>query len=443
MGELKAIATNEYSTYETEISVVSRSIKDAYWEDSEGKKTNGADLEETVYFIIKTEGFSNGNKIKLQLMESDAPAWSDTEFAGKEIKIDAIVQNNQAKVELYLDESWAQMIKDDNGETIELYWEATFEQKVSFGFVEFSYDQKTDLCYSMTEYLRVGYSQRKLYIRPSQIDDKFPELYSSIGEQIVLVVSIGKSDVIDSIESSTKNMAHQYSIAKISHGYMVAKNGTVFGPETTRGGLRQVHKVEFYNSDGRFVSAEQGYDFSSRRKNGQMTSTRGVNQYEYHYNSEIGCKVKILGTLRKVGMVWDVFDIFRFATNPSNDSALPIPAIPGANLIGMIAHDKFQEFETDYETSLDKHQRKLLSETKPKGMDAVKRLIWGNEAGYAVLDISSEMASDIIHGKFKTFEDIENKSYNIKKTDVAILFRRMKHPISEKDIVIIETFFMK
>lgn len=470
MGKNNILSIKFGEWEEIELNESSPTIKKVYWVDAKGEKIINANLEETVYFLIETKGFEDGTKIKLKLRESDAPLWPDKKFDGEEIVKEAVIKDNMCRVELYLPDSWASMIAEDVGDSIELYWEASIERELSLFGLSFSYEKINNLCYNFLEYLYVYYSKRELYIKPSQILETFPEIYSSTGEQIVVLVNMAASEAIENAKSSIetgaevyaqtslKNAAHNYAIGKIEQGYMVTTEGVEYYLTRDSGKMRKLKDVQFISKDGKYIETKQGYDFFTRTKEGKVITTMGVDQYQYHYdqqygkelansemyyNQKAGCKVKVLGALNKVSTVMDVFSVFQYAANPTHDEPLPIP-IPGTDVIGMIAYDKFNEFEDCYKTALENHQRKLLDETKLKGIDAIRRLIYNNNAGYELLDISPEIGSRIIHGEFNNIYEIidANLDETESNRNITMLYRQTKHPISNLNITIIETFFI-
>jgi len=442
MSELIAIATNEYSSCESKIPVVPPKIVKSFWSsDKEGNNIiERGNLENMVYFHIETQGIPKGT-MELQLFDEDTFS-DDDEFGGEKVFKTVTINNNKGLVELHLPGDWASDLKNEEWNVVlttikihyrKLYWKANYKDKIK--------NEK------IKTFLEIRFSDTELYIKPSSVDEKFPELFSNMGEQIVILAGYTKSALMEGLEDRIKDAAHHYAVGKMSHGYLVTKDGVEFGPYSKRGNIRDVHEVQFYNSDGRHVITDRGYDFASKTKNGNMRTTYGVDQYEVHYQGKVGCKVKVLGALSKVGDVMDVFEVFKFAMNPSKDQPLPIP-IPGADVLGMIAYDKFNEIDEHINTISEEMLRKELDAAKLEGVDAVKQLV-GNyrfrKAGYELIDISPQIASGIIHGQYNNIDDIINASYdyNDNENTISVLFRRTQHPISELDIAIIETFFVE
>jgi hypothetical protein len=54
---------------------------------------------------------------------------------------------------------------------------------------------------------------------------------------------------------------------------------------------------------------------------------------------------------------------------------VPLPFLSDKGILGMMAYDRFNEFENWYKTSLENHQRKLLEEAKGEGLPAVEALL--------------------------------------------------------------------
>lgn len=473
MGYLAAIATNDYSEYEAHISVARPRIKKSYWSsDKAGKnKIERARLEETVYFHIETEGIPNGSVIDLQLFDEDA-FFDDCEFCGKKVFEMVVINEDKGVVELYLPDEWASDLALEEWNFIlitsnlhyrDLYWKATYKKSMK--------NEK------IKTILQIRYSNNQLYIKPSKLDETFPEIYSNIGEQIIVLVNTAGNEVVDSIKKSTKktaetyaetamkNAAHNYAVGKVSKGYMVTNDGVEYGPTVAKGTERKLQDIKFISKDGRYIETEQGYDFYSKKKSGKLVTTKGVDQYEYHYNQQsgkehankdayykekAGCKIKVLGALSKTGAIMDIFSVFSFAANPSRDKPLPIP---GADILGMIAYDQINEMETFLNEWQEMRIKTILDEAKREGLNKVKDVIYnkGNaypefrNADYELLEISPEIGSRIMQGEFNKIEEIIDASYDCEKYEkiITLLYRNTKHPISDINIALIETFFIK
>jgi NifU-like protein involved in Fe-S cluster formation len=86
---------------------------------------------------------------------------------------------------------------------------------------------------------------------------------------------------------------------------------------------------------------------------------------------------------------------------------------------------------------------KELNVAKLEGLDAVKNLVEQyrfQKTGYKTWDISSEIASQIVQGKFKNIDEIIDVSFEYNERNITLLYRTTRHPISNNDITIIETF---
>lgn len=418
-------------------------------------KITEARLEDTVYFVIKTSGVPNDTKIELQLYNLEELFFLDYlypdkyKFNGKEKTINTYIHNNYAIIELQLPMTWTKDIKDDQGK-VELYW------KVKCNGI---YKKYLPQCKS--EYLSVRYSDRNLYIKPSRINPDFPEFYDSDGSLLVVakIFEVGWKEVDSSdnnndkcvdvvlseisktvdkelLEPIIENKIHNLALVKLSSGYMVDNSGHIYTNITYKGTQRQVYFKEIYTTDGKLVESFQGKNFSLP----SGTTTVGIDQYRFF--SQHSMKAKTLGLLKQVGGIWDIFsfiDILKMGVDDEKGS-LPI-TIPGADLIGMLAQVKFQEFDEIYE----QYQNDELNKTKIKGLNAVNKWISKNKDDkFLTLDISSKTAVYSLLGKFRTYHELISfdESEDSKK-NITILVKTSVDKITGNLIYIIESFYRR
>lgn len=417
-----------------------------------------ARLEQTVYFVIQTRGVANGTKLFLRLYNLEELFFLDYlqpdkyKFNGKEETAITYVDNGTAFVELQLPLTWTQDIKNDYGK-IELYWR-----------VNCSSLNETYLPEKEKDYLAVRYSDKTLYIKPSIINNNFPEFYDSDGSLLVVGMAsdvswekkgvsqdnmnegssgLGASEISDIVDKEVlepvvEKKIQRLTLIKLSSGYMVDNKGQIYTNITDRGTARKVYFKKIYTTDGKLVDSFQGKSFSLP----DGTATVGIDQYRFF--SKHGMKAKTLGVLKKVGGIWDVFsfvDILNLGLEDEKGS-LPIP-VPGADVLGMIAQVKFQEFDEIWE----QYRNEDLEKTKRMGVSAVEK--WVNspiaKGKYEILEISHKTAGYALLGRFKTINELMIYEDNLSDSekDVVILLRIELAPITSNEIYVIETFFRR
>lgn len=420
-------------------------------------KITEARLEDTVYFVIKTSGVQSGTKIDLQLYNLEEFLFLDYlcpdkyKFNGKIETAYTYIQNNYAIIELQLPRTWTKDIKEDQGK-IELYW------KIKCDNIDKKYLPKYK-----ADYLSVRYSDRDLYIKPSKINPDFPEFYDSDGSLLVVAkisevewkdvdssennndecIDIGQSEIYKTLygkilQPIIKDKIQNLALVKLSSGYMVDNNGYIYTDVTSNGTKRKIYFKEIYTTDGMLIGSFQGKNFSL--PNG--TTTVGIDQYRFF--SQHGMRAKTLGFLSQASGIWDIFsfiDILKMGLDDEKES-LPIP-FSGADVIGMLAQVKSQEFDEIYE----QYQNDELNKAKINGLNAVNKWIRSPAAEnkYDLLEISHITAGKALLGEFKTLTDLImfDDSLTESEKDIFILLKVKLDPITDSEIFVIETFFRK
>jgi hypothetical protein len=145
--------------------------------------------------------------------------------------------------------------------------------------------------------------------------------------------------------------------------------------------------------------------------------------------------------LEKIGNIFDVFSLGQFVEDPTPGN-MPVPF---ANVLGMEVTDQYNYDRQLIDDALEKN----LNAAKFGGKAVVQALLdqipeYGR-MGYDMLEINSQMASDIIQGKYKRIQDVENDANSIALSSktVSILFKRVKREGIGDYVTIIKTFFLQ
>ncbi|WP_438712300.1 hypothetical protein ACSTS3_07935 [Aquimarina muelleri] len=172
-------------------------------------------LGETMYFHVEVRGIIAGRELSLQLIDYDELFWSSGEkdigddldpdtknFPNDPVILKAKVRGVTKQGELYgksiatlevlMDEKWEPVIADDHkgysasrDQTIELYWEVSYTNTVNSTITKPLPKNKED-------YLRVGYNDRDLYIKPAVDGSSLPEYYDKNGKLIIFAFKRAK-----------------------------------------------------------------------------------------------------------------------------------------------------------------------------------------------------------------------------------------------------------
>lgn len=447
-------------------------ITKTYWSSDESGESmiTQSNLENTVYFHIKTVGLSN-QSLSLQLFDRNALSFKDDKlFEGKTIeKKCQLDKDGYGKIELELPLDWTKDLEDEkvfgiiNTAYRRIYW------KVVSG-------HKNVKNKKIETFLRVHRSDRFLHVESS---DKYnlPQIYTTEGEQITVfaeylkeeAINKVKEEVIDfvstAVEESVREGAHRYAVGKLSKGYLVTQSREIIGgPKNARGKNRQMQLI-YYDVEGKPFYHLRANDINYKNFKGERISTKGVDPYQVFFDQKSGCKLRILGYFDKVRMVYDIFQVLKQVMENKPGERLHVPLLKRGpamffDLVGMMAYHEFSKIDD----SMEAFRRERLEEAKTEGLEAVMDLLkswkWWNGVGrvngaelkdhqieYELLDITCETAMKIKQGEFKTYKDMYDYNsqnvYDDNKDDVTILIRNQNDPVRKGRVDIIETFFIK
>jgi len=444
MGVLKAIAKNEYSTCEATIDVVTPKIVDSHWTNSKGEEIEKANLENTVFFCFETEGVAEGDVLKMQLFDEDTFC-DDKKFAGEELVKQVRIQNKKGRIELELPLSWTDDLIDEKWLLLKvhyrkLYWKATYGSSLK--------NEK------INSFLRIHFSNRSLYVQPSEIYPEFPEMYSVNGDLMMVVLASLRDEIHDKAAAELSKYVEKgianYALAILEKGHLIDNQGVIHVPgESKYASEKGVQTVTVAANDGTVMSIRQGKKIVYTKEKITHT-TVGISQIDHFKGKHIAAKIGIKGILRHSGLIWDAFDLRDFIANTDRNEALPLhlllinyPVLGLAvEILGIIGHVKISEMDR----AVDQYIHDQLQKAKRVGLNEVKlfisRLVPRGNLRYRIDYISGETASKLLQGEFDTFEDMTNfNSTMANDKEVAILIREQKRSDGE-DIGVIETFFI-
>lgn len=118
-------------------AVTEKKIVNGYWTDEKDEPIKKALITDTVHFHVETEGFSDGEKIRLKIYDDDGilddHIWSTS--------VD--IKGNKGFAKILLKKDWDSHVDDDCGDEIELYCECS------------AYKLKEDFPSNSDDYLKV------------------------------------------------------------------------------------------------------------------------------------------------------------------------------------------------------------------------------------------------------------------------------------------------
>ncbi|OEK08617.1 hypothetical protein A8C32_03980 [Flavivirga aquatica] len=453
-------------TYKSPVNAVEEEknpeLVKGYWtSDKQGKKPlRKSNLGKTAYFHVETKDIKDGEKIKLSLAEYDynhstyiffGPLLKDVidpddrKFPEEEVIKKATVKNNKATVELILQENWDSLIQDDKDNavpldhSIELYWEVSYKDELEKSLPE-----------STNNYLDVFQSTRTLYFKTPTPTHNLPEFINYNGDPMLLM-EFGKKFASKKIkdkalEIATKQAEKQIkkiAFAKLKKGYMVDNLGKVYK------GRRLIYEYKrIYDNIGEaFENVQKGKDFGYKHVNKPHITTKGISQYDYF--SKSGKRVTVLGMVKNLGHVFDIFNLTK-AVGEDLDTTKPLPLdfgplSPIADLAGVLV----QQQKAEMDMWLEEDVQEEIDLAKLQGIEATRKAIntWNHNENlnWQLMAISNETANKLLRGDFDTFKKLENFENDLEFSDISkieILYREMKNLNVDKKDYIIETIFI-
>lgn len=428
-------------------------IVKGWWSDMNDKEIERARLEDKVRFHIETEYVSDNSTIKLQLFDKDMFTPDDSDFDGGKIFKDVIIRQNKGVIELDLPESWTKELADEPlVHYRKLYWEAEIGQTKK----------------EIKSYLKVFFSDRTLYVQPSQVEKNFPEIYGSDGSQMVAMmidemVGYARDQTGQYVEKFISKMQTEIVLAKLEKGYLADSNGNVHSNITQSGKQRRIVFSELYASEGsNIIHLEENRDKIIYKRGADFgnahTTTKGVDQFEFF--SRTNKKVRILGALKnswektmtKYDLAKELYNVQSGNTEKLMDDTLVTLGSVISKGVGIgvgavlaMGNDHWDEMDEIVNGAIIRKYTEGLNQAKQQGLNAVGKWLRKNSqplegVEYGLMPISYETASKIWMGKFKMWEEVQEAS---DENCVYILYRRQLDEIRDKHIYVIETFFVE
>ncbi|MCC8171285.1 MAG: hypothetical protein LIP00_05750, partial [Parabacteroides sp.] len=402
------------------------------------KEIETARLEERVRFHVETEYVSDNSVIKIQLFDKDRFSPDDSDFANNKVYENVNIRQNKGCIELDLPVSWTKDLADEPFMHYrKLYWKATIGQT------------KKDI----KSYLNVLFAERTLYVQPLQVEKNFPEIYSSDGSQmaVMLIEQVGlyiRDQSGKYIEKFISDKQLEIVLAKLEKGYLVDSNGKVHSNITQSGNQRRIISSELYASDGSdFIRLNENKTKILYKRGANFgnahTTTKGVNQFEFF--SRTNKKVQMLGAIKNNGgalvaaydLAKGLQDVQSGNTEGLMDqmlvgfgSVISASAGFGIGVLTAIGNEHWEKREKEYDSDTMQYHTKLLNQAKQQGLNAVKKWLSKNSAPvkgvkYDLMPISYETAANIWQGKVKTWEEIE---LSTDEDSIYILYRKQNDP---------------
>ncbi|MFA9372113.1 MAG: hypothetical protein ACERIH_10425 [Labilibaculum antarcticum] len=158
--------------------------------------------------------------------------------------------------------------------------------------------------------------------------------------------------------------------------------------------------------------------------------------------------MKVLGLLKEAGHFLDFASLLSSAQHGFDTSkplSIPMgPLSPINDLAGVL----IQQYSGELDETIEMVVQDELAMAKEEGLKGVQSFVYNNSNSkkdkYDLMAISSETASKLLQGEFKTFEELRGYSDNrIRRSDnIEILYRQIFNKNREEEVYIIETIFI-
>lgn len=485
-------------------------IIDGEWLDIDGKaidlsKTPHKRIGEKVYFRVKTKDIAENTPISFELWEHDGVsirtaigtildirAFDDyvplqAKENGSKVIIANVDKDGYATLSLDLTEYFEQYIEEDQGTFIELYFIARYwGQEIAY------------LPRDSEKYLKVGYSDRTLYIQSAAGDNNYglPEFRTTEGDIIIFSGGVESVDnaignlpdpdnkdglgrfgekVTDKIKDKIKDKITDKT------GDILQKTRTTIAIHQLRlkklaftdGIVRQKKKLyssTLFDNNGDQYTLEKASNYGFKKvKTGEVVTSKGISQLDYFRETNIYSKVA------KVGMgaleALSFLDLAKFISGNGEQVQIPSP-IPALDfVIGLMLADTKEHIDSMVTAVVDN----TLETAKNLGIKGVEEFlrVGGSDLNlstakikdvglkkYATIDVSQDTLEKLLSGKIRKMKQIENfkeaerklneKEYREKldqpfqsSSKYKILYRAENDERINDFINVVETIFIK
>ncbi|MDE1208241.1 type VI secretion system tube protein TssD [Tenacibaculum larymnensis] len=466
------IKETPYKAKETNKSEKNPQIISGWWTKNKNDRLNlkKAKLGDTVYFHIETKDINDGEEIDCKLYDLDKFLWDylypdDDKFNKKEVHKKAIVKNNKATIELFLNQKWEQNLVEDRAYDIELYWRVTYKKITK------------NLPNRESIYLNVAFTDRTLFFKPSIAGGKLPQLIANDGSPLFLaelkeatideVEDVAKSKIKKKVKKKAEKLVSSavagynnaieskvttIALAKLAKGNMVDTNGKIH----TKSRKIYQYTEEVFNKE---VIVKRGRRFN----NGIVKSAAN----QAHYFATNGTNVEILNTLRirplmsaedaseAFSKIFSLVDFSMMSLEEITDTPLNVPDfllkrfLPKTPIVGISLWLEFLGYvalveHEKQEAMVDQIMQEKLERAKTKGLDALRTFLHVYETEYNLIAVSNKTLSALLLGKFRTLKKLNDyeSEQKFSTKNVQILYKAVYGEEKGRFDYVIESIFI-
>ena len=449
-------------------------IIDGEWLDKDGKpidqsKTTHAKIGETIFFRVKTKDISENTPIFFELWEHDGisiptifgtivdiRAYDDyvplviKETGARSITAN-VDKNGYATISVELTEILEKYIEEDAGNKMELYFIVRY-----LGFEPINY-----LPRDSGKYLKVGYSDRTLYIQPATDNSGYglPEFRTADGDILIFSGGVETEDntignfpkeegqdaldrlgdkakdkimgkLEDKATDKAKDLLQKGRTTIAIHQLKMKKLAFNDGQVRQR---KQLYSYKVFDKAGENYEIQKASNYGFKNHStGEVVTSKGISQLDYFRETNIYSKVA------KVGMnaleCLSFLDLAKFISGNGGQGQIPSP-IPALDfVIGlMLAETKEQIKEMT-----DEAVEATLETAKDLGIKGIEEFInlntndislsTGNviDMGvkkYQTIEVSQDILENLLAGKIRKFEKLQTLSDEQRKIDNHMFYQ--------------------
>lgn len=485
------------------------------WKDRKNNNIKKARVGDYVQFCIETKNIPEKKNVKLKLREYDGSIYiplltlysgigytetrpfdddiliSTTDAESKkstpltQIEVD---KNGKASFGIHLAEDLDQMISEDTGSFIELYFNCSYEEGGEFNVY---LPKITD------NYLQVEYSDRRLFIESAAGSTNYglPEFRTSDGD--ILIFSGGITKQNDDINNNHKeeeennldrfgNKIKDKAKDKIKDEAidrskdLLEKGRTAIAVHQlklkkvafTDGVVRQKRKLynyKVFDNAGEEYSIMKASNYSFKNAKGEVVTSKGISQLDYFRETNIYSKMS------KIGMTalecLSFLDLAKFLSGNGEQGQIPSP-IPALDfVIGLMLENTKEQIKE----MTDEAVQATLETAKSLGIAGVQEFLTLNandksfsssnikDVGlkvYQTIDISQDTLEKLLSGKIRKVKQLKDLKELTEKQDGEKYRKAEDQPFKSSlnyqvflrseydekisnDIFIVETIFVK